>query len=1247
MDQAPKPELSRPRWRTRHKKLVIAGCGLISIVLLLAVAILFFIRSGRLDRYIASQVKSALAEYGLRTEIGGFDLSWGARTAKVRDVKIYNQQTGQLLVSLGRAEIVVDIPDLFALRLKRQVIFKRIDLTDLQAYLSLDQQGRSNLQGVHGVSPSAPGPITFDFSSLVGSLNRGAVYFKDQQHQIECQLTNLKGKAAALPAGSMVALELVSTPETGSVAGSPKAAGQVNNQGRTTAIDSLNFHANAGEAGADILNFTLTSPAVEVKTNGRLDNWASIRYNLAVQARVTLGEISRVLALENEMEGSAAFDGHIGGEGLSYRVTGGVSSDELAASGAQVHGAKIDDISVQSDGKQISFETKQVHVNNVALHGTALSGLTAAGLRGVYTGGRIQAGLDQVGVQRVSLAQGNVDGIKLEHLQGTLQDGNYKVTAGLDIDNGLVSGAQIGKTSGQLVATNNRVDLNKFNAVLMGGSATGDLSIVTEGQGASSLKAALTKLDTRDLFKLGSVSDAPIAGTADVQAQVTWPGTDFNSVSGAIKAQLRVSTTATKNAIPVRGTVDIAAQSGTFNINRAELDTDNSKVVATGQLSLKGDSNLHLSLSSTRAEELQTIAYSIDDLETDVKDYKPQIGGEFRFQGRVTGKLKDPAVEGDLTASSIGINDQALGSLSGHVVFSPTEVGFQNGVLAVTEGGSAKFSYMAPRATAATDGRLDATIDRINIAKLIASAGVSTQQTIVAGEVTGEAHLTGLPGTPTGSAVVNLVNATVLDEPAQTATASLTFDGKAARLDRVDLKLTQGQMSAAGTLDLKSNVFQVQGRADNVDLGRLAESFKLTNPQITGMASATFQATGNTKDLGDLNVQASAQGQNVMVSGQAAGELSLTAKTNSNGRVDAELTTGIAGKPQLLRGSIELRGAGRPIDVQADFVDLNLEPLLLAFAPDVAPSLAGSLSGKLHVTGPIVNEKDEVTPDGLRGSFVLSAVAMQAKERQVNIQTPLTVSLNGSELALTQTRISGQGFDLKLGGTIGLGQDAKMDFGLAGTADLTNLVPVDPDVTIGGSIAIDARIGGTVSEPRLSGGIQMKGLAYSDPDYPIAFDAGNGRIVLAGEKITLEDFTANVNDGAGDVKGSMTLTGLRPTDWQVTASAKNIDVLYAGAAVTLNSDLTLVGNPDGQLLSGTVTMPEGEYTQKFNLDSFSGGGGLSMGGSGGETEPGSSGVPPIVMDIQVNAPSAFLIRNDQINTVASAALNLGGTVDDP
>src|SRR5262249_23269998 len=113
MEQIPGTTSQGQYWYGRHKRLLSIGLGLLLLITILFLVSLYYIRSGRINRYITNQVVEALGEYGLRTEIGNFDIAWGIRTAKIRNIKIYNQQTGQLIATVEQAEMVVQINEPF------------------------------------------------------------------------------------------------------------------------------------------------------------------------------------------------------------------------------------------------------------------------------------------------------------------------------------------------------------------------------------------------------------------------------------------------------------------------------------------------------------------------------------------------------------------------------------------------------------------------------------------------------------------------------------------------------------------------------------------------------------------------------------------------------------------------------------------------------------------------------------------------------------------------------------------------------------------------------------------------------------------------------------------------------------------------------------------------------------------------------------------------------------------------------
>jgi outer membrane protein assembly complex protein YaeT len=1249
------------------------GSGVFSLLALLVLAGLLYVRTGRLNRFISSQVVEALSEYGLRAEIGNFSIAWGIQTAKIGGIKIFNQQTGQLIATVDQAEMKVQIREPFALQLRREIIFKRLELTNLILRIDVDEQGRSNLRGLHPAPPQAPSRLGFDFSSLIAVIRGGEAHISDRSRKIDGNLGNLDLNAQPLPGGEAVRTQLTTRD------------GRLRYEGREISLEGLDLLATAGAAGAQIEQFALRTPVLRASASGRVDDWKAPRYNFDLHSQVALEEIERILEPRAGLRGAATVDakiegeknaykinaklssddlaaygtrikgisgaGQVEGEGSSYKVAADLSSNEIAASEAQIHGVKIEGIKVEGDGAKVGFETRRAYAQTAVAQGARLIDLSAVAIRGESSGDLIRASATQATVSKIELAQGQISGIGLKTIDAEFERGRYRATGSLAIKDGVVSGAPVGPLDGDLVADNESVSLNKFKASLFGGNASGDFVAPLQRGGDSRLKATFNDLKTDDVFAVATTSRAPLAGRFGGAAELSWPGMDFMAASGAVNVRLKAETTQTVDAIPVTGDVSLRARGGVFDVEQFLLNTDASQVKATGKFSRDGASDLRFSLNSKNAEELQSIVYSIEEVRKSIETFEPQILGDFRFEGRLQGSFKDPTLEGDLNASNVLLHDESLGAISGHLLFSPTEIKFENGALVAASGGSAKFTYSAPRDARGVEGRLDATVERISGDTLIAAAGLPTGQKFFSGDVSGEAHLTGLPGATKGTATINLINGMIGGQTVELTRAGLIFDGNSMRLNRAEVRMSQGRFTADGDLDLNSYVFQVKGRVENLDLAGLVNAADAANLAATGTVNADFQASGNAKEIEQLNLELTAQGQNVAINGRQAGQLSLTARTSQNGRLDVDLVTGITGKPQPAHGSIELRKPGRPLELSADLTALDLAPLLAAFAPNLSSSIVGNIDGKLLLTGPTVNDKGEATINGLKGSLSLASISLEVSGRRVTIQTPLTVTMNGPEITLERTRITGDGLDLSLGGTLGISEEAKLNFAINGTADLEAIGRLNSDYFMGGKATVDAQLTGPASAPQLGGDIRLNEISFSTIDLQYNLEHGAGRIVMAGEKVTLENFTGAVNDGMLNAKGVLILDQLEPKEWRLDVSTKNAIVYYQGAQITLNGDVTLNGDPQRQSLTGLITIPQAEYVRDFDLERLtsSGGGGeagvdLSFGGGIGG---GGFSLPRTNLDIRVEASDSLLIRNEQVNTVGAASLTITGLLTDP
>src|SRR5262249_44620859 len=145
---APPDSLPPRSRRSMRRRLLSAVLGLIMVVSLAILALLLYLRSERFNRVLTVELEKALEAYGLRAEIGSLKPGHYFRTVTLRDVKLFNLQTGQLIATIDRATVSLSIRDPFALKLSREIVFERLELDGVDLWAVFDEQGQSNFQGL-------------------------------------------------------------------------------------------------------------------------------------------------------------------------------------------------------------------------------------------------------------------------------------------------------------------------------------------------------------------------------------------------------------------------------------------------------------------------------------------------------------------------------------------------------------------------------------------------------------------------------------------------------------------------------------------------------------------------------------------------------------------------------------------------------------------------------------------------------------------------------------------------------------------------------------------------------------------------------------------------------------------------------------------------------------------------------------------------------------------------------------------
>ncbi|HYO90267.1 MAG TPA: hypothetical protein VEQ40_01460 [Pyrinomonadaceae bacterium] len=133
------PQQQRRRWVTRRNAFILTISLAVIAVALVLIAFLAY-RTGYVDRYIARQIKTTFAQYGIRAEIREFHTS-GARNVVMNDVELYDATTNEKLGRIDKLTAVVRIEDLYAINLRRNINLEKLTIDGVEVWVRFDEQG--------------------------------------------------------------------------------------------------------------------------------------------------------------------------------------------------------------------------------------------------------------------------------------------------------------------------------------------------------------------------------------------------------------------------------------------------------------------------------------------------------------------------------------------------------------------------------------------------------------------------------------------------------------------------------------------------------------------------------------------------------------------------------------------------------------------------------------------------------------------------------------------------------------------------------------------------------------------------------------------------------------------------------------------------------------------------------------------------------------------------------------------------
>ena len=943
-----------------------------------------------------------------------------------------------------------------------------------------------------------------------------------------------------------------------------------------------------------------------------------------------------------------------------------VKAGNVVASGAQVKGITAKNVDIVDRGGVTSVVVKEVQVGATTAAGAEIGSLNIAGVHLSVHNRRIEGSTADIDAGTVKFADGHADNVKLTKPVFVVEpSGTYRASADLSIGGGVLGRMNMGQAHAQLVATSAEIQLNDFTADIFKGQTSGSARISITKRGMSHLTAAFNGLDIAGPLTALAQTAVPLTGRATGKVDLSFPGTDFKQATGTITTQLTAETEeTTADRIPITGDVAVRADHGTFDIQQVNLQTPASKLKASGQFSFNNDSNLQVDLASSDAAELQSLFINsglLPDLEEQMNTYGVGLAGQLAFNGTLRGKLTAPDVNGRVSLGSLIVNGTDLGALSAAITMNSVELQIADGRLTEKDGGGVTFTLTAPR-TGADNIAVNATLDRVNAKSLLSMLEIvkpgshelhlrppASYLSDTQSDVSGQINITGIPNAMNGVADLRFGPGSFAGEPLESLVARATFKGANVNIENIDARLQAGHIVASGTYNTTSKAFDLQGKAEGIQLARLAAlANKPGLPVLTGVGDFTAHVSGNVteKDFSAYQINFDGQGRDVTINGRPAGNLTLVGKTE-NKQLSITLTTGVLGAPQVIAAQINLAGERLPATIETTLTNADLSSLFRIALPQSEVKLTGRANGTIKASGNLLDEDGEFSLAGLTGTASFTELSFRVEDIQLNAAMPLVVRFSPSEISFDSTRFTGPGTNIVLDGTLATAAEGKQNLNISGNLNLRVLNGLSPDFFSSGSADVAVRINGSFADPRVTGTASLAGASVS-------VLIGNERWTVANLEASLrftvnqaqiDSLTGTLGGGRVTATGGALLEGFTVARFLINLHGNNVTVPFPeNFRSTLDADIELKGSAREQLITGVVNLRRTEYTEDIELADLINFRRQESIEEGPEIELTRSA---LFSDLRVEGRNALVVRNNLADLVGSVSLQLNGPVTDP
>ncbi len=947
---------------------------------------------------------------------------------------------------------------------------------------------------------------------------------------------------------------------------------------------------------------------IEAFVNGRIDPLSDAVYNLRLRSNVGLDRVKEIFRINKTLEGIASIDANLSGKAGDFTLDGGWVSSRLKADAYELTGLR-GKLNVTGDRSVIDVGTARYGGGTIGAHYVLPKYVEpypqAIELR--YNGVSLEKLFNDWDIKDTGLRGGATGKLTYRWDKDRVLDGVGEGSATLTKNSVAFSnakypiplggGAEFALDHGIVKFKRAELTTDKstigFQGSLRIEDTLSDLAIHVHSEDFSELdrvaynfaKSAGKK--TYTLLGLGGAGDidASVKGklkTSDIVAHITGIGTKFNDV------------------VLGDGNIDLKYDGGKsiLTFDRANFRLANGHLSFTGTVSFPDNAAMKFDIAA-EAEN-----YPVDRAIKAVT-LKLDIGGIGTGKLLVSGTPDEGTVKfGNLVVHQ---GTAAEMRLNGDIHWSPGK-------------GNIEFNLdIAARSFPVAD-----------IAKFLDMGSLP-----VTGDVTGTLHLEGPKASLEGAGAVTVRNGTIMGEPVTLASADIAFSKGTLKATNVNVTAPAGVITGNAELDLNTNQFNYEITSSNIDLSKLKALSSLAN--LLGGQITFVSRGGGTFDQPELMVQATLNEATIK-------GLSLPAGTPA-----PAIYLSIHNGRMTIRGSVAdvlaidgdgTFGADTAIDGSVKITISDIAKFVSFFPQTQSLPASGNVTIEAKLGGKLSS---------------IEALLVDAAITQLNLhladdaftapRTPHIVLQNGV-VRFESFELVHPGSTFAITGTADLTGEKRLNVSVNGSIQAALLQLFVSGLRADGHIAIDAKIGGTIADPRMTGSAEVQHAQFRFPGFPQMLDNVDGRFTFLGDRVDIEQLRATLGGGTIFAGGFITVEGLSPKNVRLTLQGNDVAIRYfEGLTIESNFNVTLAGGTDRMVLQGEVSVNRALYFKDFDFNQALVNVLLSR-----------SRVTPIVaaswqdrvdLRLHVSAPNTLAVRDNIADVTGSADIDVNGTLANP